>query len=73
MSESQFLLSRKENVIGLAWAKYPLLVQSAMNSKSNPCKTNMAARTPPTCMVYRTFNGAHNIHDVASTCSLLVI
>lgn len=24
MSESQFLLSRKENVIGLAWAKYPL-------------------------------------------------
>lgn len=49
MSESQFLLSRRKNVIGLAWAKYPLLVQSAMKSQpTKPCKINMATRKPHT-------------------------
>lgn len=51
MSESQFLLSRRENVIDLAWAMYSLLVQSVMNSQTSHIKLAMAAKRPPTWFI----------------------
>ena len=57
-------------MVGLAWAKYSLLVQSAMKSQpAKPCQTNMATRKPSTW-----FTGLlMGPRMFMSNCSLLVI